>query len=263
MKKNIFYVTIVILIITLWELFLSVDLSFARAWWGWSSSGWWWIIGLAIAWIYIAIMKIRKKKMMNKAQTDLKNALQVDSSWNETELKKVSEDVFYKYQNAWTNKNLESVKDIFTNSYYQEISKVLSETLQWKKNILKNISLQSTNLMSVKDWIWKDWDMFVMEMNASMIDYTIDENSWNFILSTLDRNDWESDMSYSQRAQTEAWNFTEYWVFMRSNLVWKLHNIKQSDSIIKDIMNMNENDLKEVLKREENSSEVDDSTFYK
>jgi hypothetical protein len=44
--------------------------------------------------------------MIKKVKNDLKKALSNDSTWNLDELKRVREDVFIKYQKAWSNKNL-------------------------------------------------------------------------------------------------------------------------------------------------------------
>lgn len=246
-------------------LFISIfgyNLALARAWWGWSSwSSGWWAIAVVIAWLYYAIMQIRRKKMLAKAQNDLKTALTSDNSWNEQELKKAVEDNFYKYQQAWTNKNLSSMKEYMTNSYYSTALNNLKK-LDWKKNILENINLWQLNLISVKDWPEKDGDMFVMEINASMIDYTINEISWDFIESTLKKNEKEDYESYKKRAMSEAWYFVEYWVFMRINWYWLIHDIKQSDSIIKDVIWLSEWELRNILSKEQNTQEVNDTNFY-
>jgi replicative superfamily II helicase len=77
-------------------------------------------------------------------------------------------------------------------------------------------------LMSVRDFPWRDWDMFAMEISASMIDYTIDEETWKFIRSTLTRYKNESDKDYEQRARTEAELFKEYYIFVRYDWKWLL-----------------------------------------
>lgn len=234
----------------------------ARAWWGWSWGwSWGWAIWIVVIWIYYAIMQIRRKKMLSKAKSDLETASVSDNSWNENELKKTVEDNFYRYQQAWTSKNLDSIKKYMTKSYYaQAITNI--DKLAWKTNILKDIKINELNLMSVKDGPWKDWDMFVMEINASMIDYTINDSDWSFIESTMKLDENESQENYINRAMNNPSSFIEYWVFMRLNWYWLIHNIKQTDVIIKDIIWLSENELKNILIKEQNSWEINDSNFY-
>lgn len=199
---------------------------------------------------------------MKKAKEDIEKAKSSDTSWNEEEFKKIVEEVFIKYQNAWSDKDLYSVSSLLTRSYYDKADADIKKTLEWKKNILKEISLLEQNLMSVKDVSGQNWDMFVMEINATMIDYTINESTWLFLESNLTKKDWEGNASYMKRAQIEPEFFQEYWVFMRLDSKWLLYDIKQTNAIIKDIKWLSESELKNILKKEENSSEVSDANFY-
>ncbi len=214
--------------------------------------------------------------MIKKAKKDLQKALSTDSTWNLDELKKATENVFMRYQKAWSNKNLESVKDLMTKSYYQKANKILDDKLNKSrkpsffsnydpyeyKNILKDIRIVEMTLMSVRDFPWRDWDMFAMEVSASIIDYTIDEKTWEFISSTLYREKRESQKHYEQRAKTEAGPFKEYYIFIRYNWKWLLNNIKQQFSIVWDIIRLKPSELRKVLEEEKASDDVNDDVFY-
>lgn len=84
-------------------------------------------------------------------------------------------------------KDLEEVKNMITKQYFKKAENIMKTKLTWKKNIIKDIKLKYLHLVSVKDNDWKDWDMFAMEINGNMIDYTIDELTWEFLESNLDR----------------------------------------------------------------------------
>lgn len=243
--------------------FINFSEVFARAW-NSSSSSWWesWI-WLIIVWILYAIYEIRRKKLIKKAKADLENALKEDSSWDIEKLKEATRNIFFKYQEAWQEKDLSSVENLMTKDYFKKADYLMKNELFWKKNILKNIKINNLTLMSVKDWFWKDWDMFAMEVNWEMIDYNIDENTWEFVWTTLGRNKNESFESFKYRAMNQSSSFKEYYIFIRYNEVWLLQNIKWQFSIIKDIIWLKEDELKKILEKEKNSDEVDHSELYK
>lgn len=250
------------LVFLLWSYFF-IDV-FARAWGGWGSSwsGWWDGVAFIIAILFYAIYHIRRKKLLKKAQKDLQEALLQDSSWNIEWLKQVTRDTFMRYQSAWMDKDISWLRHLMTKYYHEKASKVMQKQLNGKKNILKNIKIHQMNLISVKDKLGRDGDMFAMEVVASMIDYTVDENTWNFVSSTLSRGKNESRSRYESRAKKQWERFTEYWVFMRYNNTWRLNNIKQKMSIIRDIIWLSQAELLLVLKKEKFSQDVDDSSFY-
>ncbi len=258
MKKKIIIYSFI------WILFLSLyTIVEARAWWGWSS--WWWGSGIAaIIWlIYYAIYTIRRKKMLKKAKKDLEEALKIDSSWNIEWLKKVTKEIFFEYQIARSEKNLHKVKNFMTKKYYDKAQQILNKKLRWKINIIKNISINDMSLISVRDGFWKDWDMFAMEIKASMIDYTIDEKTWVFIESTAPKWKNQNFKNYKEVAMNTDFPFTEYYIFIRCDWKWLLNNIKQKFSIIWDVIGLSEKNLRNILKQEQESDYVNDDMLYK
>ena len=149
-----------------------------------------------------------------------------------------------------------------TKKYHSKATQTLERQLKWKKNILENIHIKKLTLMSVRDNPWKNWDMFAMEVSASMIDYTIDINTWKFVKSTLTREKNESFDSYKDRAMHESSDFKEYYIFIRHNWKWLLNNVKQKFSIIWDIIWLSERQLKNILKQEKDSEFTSDHILY-
>ena len=252
----------------LWALFLWTYLwveVFARAWWGggsWGSGGdnpLWFVIALLI-W---AIYAWRRNELLKKAKKDLQEAFSDDSSWEIKKLKDMTSEVFMRYQELRTNKNIDELKNISTKEYFDKASRVFERKLTGKKNILKKMQISQMNMISVRDKFWKDWDMFTMEIIARMIDYTVDENTWEFLSSTLRKRKDESRNAYEARAKREASWFTEYWSFIRYNNTWRLMNISQKMSIVLDVVWLSHLKLLDILKKEWKTQEVDDSVFYK
>ena len=148
-----------------------------------------------------------------------------------------------------------------TDFYYQKARKILAGEAGLK-NIMKNIRINKMELMSVRNYPGKDGDMFAMEIEGSIIDYTIRESDGTFVSSPTYRNKNEDFKNYENRAKTEASSFTEYYIFIRVDNVWKLNNIKSQFSIIKDIIGLPESKLKKILEQEKNSTSINDDVFY-
>ena len=158
-------------------------------------------------------------------------------------------------------KNLEPMRPYMTDFYYQKVQKILAGEAGLK-NIMKNIHIDKMQLMSVRNYPGKDGDMFAMEIEGSMIDYTIRERDGTFVSSPIYYNKYESLEHYENRAKTQSAPFTEYYIFIRVGNVWKLNNIKSQFSIIKDIIGLPESKLKKILEQEKNSTSVNDDVFY-
>ncbi len=153
------------------------------------------------------------------------------------------------------------MRPYMTDFYYQKARKILAGEAGLK-NIMKNIRINKMELMSVRNYPGKDGDMFAMEIEGSIIDYTIRESDGTFVSSPTYRNKNEDFKNYENRAKTEASSFTEYYIFIRVDNVWKLNNIKSQFSIIKDIIGLPESKLKKILEQEKNSTSINDDVFY-
>lgn len=258
MKKKIIFT---LLVITLFFSFYMWVEARAGWWWGsWNNEG---SIASAVVFsLYLAIYKIRRMKMIKKAKIDLENALKQDSSWDIEWLKKHVTDIFYQYQNDWQNKSRHNMMKYMTKTYHSKVTEMLYYELADEKNILENIHINSLTLMSVRDNPGKDGDMFAMEVDASMIDYTIWESTWEFISSTLQQEKYEPLEKYKHRAMTQPVEFKEYYIFIRHNGQWLLNNVKQKFSIIWDIIWLPEKKLKNILLQEKNSEFTSDDILY-
>ena len=204
-----------------------------------------------------------EKNFSKKAQKNLELAQMNDFTWNESEFKEIVRKVFFLYQDAWMNKDLDSLGEYLSTDYLERAKRDMADILNGNKNIIKNPKISSLNIISVKDADGKEWDMFVMEVNAAMIDYMISESTGEFIESTLSRDKNESDASYHARAKRQKEEFTEFWTFIRIDGKWQLNDIKQWWVLLSDIASdLTESELQEVLKKEESSEEISDEACY-
>lgn len=246
MRKILFYIWVALIFII--SFYAVAD---ARAGWGWWNSSWdWGGVWALIAWLFYAVYYIRRKKMIRKAKEDLENALKIDSSWDIEDLKRVVENIFMSYQKAWSEKNLLSVQNRMTKTYYEKAQQVMLKKLDWKENVIKDATITELTLLSVRDHPWRDGDMFAMEVSASMVDYTVSQRDNKFLYSTMSRRKNESQKSYIERATHQSSSFKEYYIFIRYNWQWLLSNIKQQFSLFWDIISLSSRKLEKILEKE-------------
>lgn len=123
-------------------------------------------------------------------------------------------DIFFKIQNAFTHRDLSSVKELLT----LEASGFLQseiDTLKFNRQInrLENIAVRDVEVS--EQWHEMGQEYVTFLLNANVIDYTIDESSQVLI----------------KGSKTEPVKFQEYWTFSRPegalNVGWKLTAIQQ------------------------------------
>lgn len=201
--------------------------------------------------------------MIKKSKIDLENALKEDSSWDIQWLKTHVTHVFDKYYEDLRIKNTLNMKSYMTKKCHAKMSRYIEYQLTWNQRILKNITLKELNFMSVRDNPGKDWDIFTIEASISLIDYIIDEKTWNFLESRIpSRWNNESYRHYKERVMNQGADVLEYFVFIRFNNKWLLNNIKPKFSIIGDITWLPESELKNILQQEKNPKFTSDHILY-
>lgn len=232
---------------------LFFDTLFARAW-SWDS--WWWgdgtsAIVMFIGFIYLLILSFKREKLRKKAMDDLVIAKSKDPTWNEDILKEIVKNTFFFYQEAWAFKDLSSLNEYLTDDYLSRANEEMNTILAGRKNIIKDPKISFLHLMYIGDREWQEGDIFIMEVNASMIDYIVSETTGEFIKSTLFQGKNELYEDYKKRAMVDSQSFTEYWVFIRVNWEWQLNDIKEGWFLLNDMGDkMTESEIQEVLRKE-------------
>lgn len=95
--------------------------------------------------------KARKSYLLWKVQRDVKTALKINNGWDVHGLEEITKKIFFEYYKGFENKDLTSLKYITTIDFYDSIRLRFQKELQGKVNIIKNISIDSMNLISIKD----------------------------------------------------------------------------------------------------------------
>ncbi len=257
MLKNIFYINL--------SLFYSFEV-LARAGGGGKGSGTGSVVSIGVFGLLMAIYKIRRIRMMNQAKRKFSEATTKDPSWNIEDFKENGERIFRNYQKAWMEKDLRPLLEDFDIRYLSKANDILNTKLKDKINILKDIEIKSIELMSVLDVQGKDGDMFVLEFNFKLVDYTINEKTKDFIDSELVQGRFERDIWFESRSKKEKSQAVEYWVFIREGEKWNLFNIHQLSSFFGGLGKVTVSQLRKILEKEKALGEhdpIDDSFLYK
>jgi len=162
---------------------------------------------LLIFWmIKYGIIKYKK----SKAERVLAKIEFEDQIWNSNNIAIRINEVFYKVQEAWMARDQNIAKNYMSQKMYDE-HKLQTDLLIEKRwiNILKDIKIHQSTIISVKDFINNKKDTFSVLISASMIDYHINEETKRVT----------DGVTY--RAQ----DFEEIWHFIRIDNNWFLDKI--------------------------------------
>ncbi len=185
------------------------------------------IFYVIIIFTMIAIPWYIKKQKIKKATMLLKKAELQDPSWREDGLKKKVSEIFLKFQEDWSNFNIERMKGYLTEEYYKrmvlEMNVLKNENRQ---NSMEEVIINSLNLLEIVDEADNTKDSFTIEVNAQAVDSL-------------------NDLTNNHLLYRDTNPFTEYWNFVRQGGDWKLNLIKQStedeQEIEKDIVDFAKN----------------------
>lgn len=195
--------------------FLCAD-TFARAGGGGGEGGGGTAIGL-IAWgIYTVIISgilfhkvIRSKKVIAESSKE-------DLFWDFNKMRSNARKVFFRMQDAWTDRKIASVKDIITPGLYEDYKTQLNlMKKKGEKNILSGINVTDIRIIGCEDYLDDSHDIYVAHIKGEMLDYTIDEKTGRII----------------KNADQKLERFTDTYHFIRKDKKWLLDYIDNKVSI--------------------------------
>jgi hypothetical protein len=200
-------------------IFLAAETCWARAGGGGGGGGkgsWLNIFVLPFFIIYSAILTYQVRSKSIACKELLARLEKLDPSWDLDSIRHRVEEVFFKVQQAWMERNQDLAKDYMSSALYQK-HKLQTDQLiaQNRKNVLENINLIEVRVVDVEDFLDNKKDLFWTHIEGSMIDYTIDDRT--------DR------VLFGNRSKAET--FTELWKFVRVTNTWVLDEIDQKVSI--------------------------------
>ncbi|MEF9935030.1 MAG: Tim44-like domain-containing protein [Clostridium sp.] len=134
------------------------------------------------------------------------------SSWRHDDLKNRASDVFYGYATGWMNRDLNFSREYLSERYFEEVnSKLQWMSVRGEVNILKDYKLLNLTPVSVVDRPGDNDDVVWILVEASSIDYTINEKTNQVI---------DGDQRYPN-------SYSEYWRFIKERGNWVLDDIRQ------------------------------------
>ena len=148
----------------------------------------------------------------NDVATGLRHIRQMDPRFDEKRFTDACMDQFFLIQGAWANRDMSSARDILTDGMFGTLRED-AEKLKAKKQInrLENIAVRSVEIVEL--WQEGGADFITVNIYASLLDYTIDEQTGQVVSGS----------------RTEPVKFNEYWTFTRpvGDHPWKLSAISQ------------------------------------
>lgn len=164
--------------------------------------------------VFLCWSGYRRKKELRKAKQAIENASTRDPIWKEEKLVECAREIFLKFQNDWSNFNIDSMKVYLTNSYLEKIGLEMSILKNgYRQNLIKDIVIESIVIIDAADSEDDTLDIFSVEISA---------HSRNIIMNT-ERN---SEIFVDNMGSIEHWDF------VRDGDEWKLNFIRQtSDNV--------------------------------
>jgi predicted lipid-binding transport protein (Tim44 family) len=154
---------------------------------------------------------------MSAGERDLEQGLanirQFDPYFDEAKFQDMAMDLFFKTQGAWANRDMTTVRQLFTEEMFRILQGDVDQMKVEKKiNRLENIAVRSVDLTEA--WQESGADFITARIYANLLDYNVDETSGQVI----------------EGSKTEPVKFEEYWTFTRpvGNNPWQLSAIQQA-----------------------------------
>ena len=166
--------------------------------------------------IYSIIVSIKLTHRNNKVQDLTAELEKGDKIWNHRNMMATVEQVFFKVQKAWMERNQDLAMDVMSERIYQKHKLQTDEMIaNGTKNVLAKMNLEAIMIISISDYIDNSQDTFSVFLKGSMIDYTIDDKT-NAVIS-------------GDNSKPET--FKEIWTFIRDRQKWILDEIDQDVSM--------------------------------
>jgi hypothetical protein len=149
-------------------------------------------------------------KLTNIAKKKQVTAAQKDSVWEVSSLNNQVSETFNRYQNDWSNNNIEAMKSYLSPRYYYHNQLMILALKQLgRRNDIKQPTIAELNLLDIQDEEDNLKDSFTMNVVAKSVDDLYDEPT-----NTLLFEDKSS--------------FSEFWRFIRTPDGWLLDKISQA-----------------------------------
>ncbi len=148
------------------------------------------------------------------AQAGIAQIRQFDPSFTEEGFKELAQDMFFRIQAAWMNRNLDGIEQIITDEMAEFFRNEFNGMKkQGRINRLENIAVRKVELSEV--WQETGKEYITVLFTANLLDYTVDDKTGQVV---------EGD-------RLNPVKFQEFWTFCREvgrGSAWRLSAIQQS-----------------------------------
>src|ERR1700750_1596342 len=111
--------------------------------------------------IYSAVLTYQVKSKSEACKNLLARLEKLDPAWDLDRIRHRVDEVFFKVQQAWMERNQDLAKDCMSSALYQKHKLQTDQLLaQKRKNVLENINLMEVRIVDVEDFVDNKKDLF-------------------------------------------------------------------------------------------------------
>ncbi len=166
--------------------------------------------------IYSVIVSLLLKRKQNKVRQLTDELVKADKIWNYRDMMATVEQVFFKVQKAWMERNQDLAREVMSDRIYQKHKFQTDEMIaNGTKNVLEKINLAEIMIISLEDYKDNSADTFSVYLTGTMVDYTVNAKT----------------LSHISGDSTKPEDFKEIWTFIRDRNKWILDEIDQEATL--------------------------------
>lgn len=153
----------------------------------------------------------------NISKKILSKIISTDSFWDFEGMQLNARRTFYNIQDAWENRDIDSVKNNITPELHDKYKVMLSEmTSRNEKNIISQIDITETKIIGSQDYKDDSKDRYVAYIKGTILDYTINDKTGEII----------------KNPSKEIEEFSDTYHFIREGKRWILEHIDNNVSLL-------------------------------
>lgn len=169
----------------------------------------WWMV-LPIALVMYVYRKARISSKASKVSDALRKIAVREPQWNQDSIIDFSEKTFKKVQKAWSEQDLESLKELLHPHLYMLWERDIQDQIsEGERNLISSVKITDILIINVQNYLEDEKDKFTVLITASCI-----------------------DKIYRGKKLVEDHSspFEELWTFEWENGKWKLYSVDQFDA---------------------------------
>jgi hypothetical protein len=172
------------------------------------------IIALLLLGIFLLFANLKNKRAKKKIA--ISNS--IDPFWNYDDMIKFSKETFEQLQNAWSERNMDLVRDRLTDELYESYKKQLDwMKVKKEKNFIEDIRIKKTKIIGDEDYKDNEKDTFTAFISGKFVNYTMSERTGEIF----------------ENSKKKKSSFITFYYFQRHDQRWLLNKIETRDLVFK------------------------------